>query len=154
MTIQISPQQKIVMQKTASSCAAINLRKASRVISQFYDSALEPSGLTSTQFTLLVAIAVHAPIPITQLAERLVMDRTTLTRDLQRLEDQKFVEIVPGTDRRSRMVTFTQLGQRALMVAVPLRAKAHKHVVQGIGQDRLDLLLEIIEEVVGAVRPA
>jgi DNA-binding MarR family transcriptional regulator len=153
MTIEISSQQKIVMQKTASSCAAINLRKASRVISQFYDSTLEPSGLTSTQFTLLVGIAVRAPVGITQLANHLVMDRTTLTRDLQRLEDQKFVEIVAGTDRRSKMVTLTEAGQAALKLAVPLRAKAHRHVVQGIGQDRLDLLLEIIEEVVVAIKP-
>jgi DNA-binding MarR family transcriptional regulator len=152
MTSQISPQQRDVMQRTSKQCAAINLRKASRAVSQFYDHALEPSGLTSTQFTLLLAAAIHAPIAITQLANHLVMDRSTLTRDLQRLEAQAFIEVVPGVDRRSKVVSLTGLGQQALFQGIPLRAKAQKHIVESMGQNRLDLLLELVEEVVLAVK--
>jgi DNA-binding MarR family transcriptional regulator len=153
MVIELTPQQRSGMQRTSSNCAAINLRKASRAISQFYDRALEPSGLTSTQFTLLVGTAVHAPVAITVLAGHLVMDRTTLTRDLQRLEDQGMIETVPGMDRRSKLIALTDRGLQAIATAVPLRAKAQRHIVENIGQERLEFLLETIEMVVGAVRP-
>jgi DNA-binding MarR family transcriptional regulator len=152
MAIDLTPQQRSAMQLTSSHCAAINLRKASRAISQFYDHALEPSGLTSTQFTLLVGTAVHAPVAITVLAGHLVMDRTTLTRDLQRLEDRGMIETVPGSDRRSKLIALTELGLEAIAIAVPLRGKAQRHIVESIGQERLEFLLETIELVVGAVK--
>ncbi len=152
MAIEIPIQMRQAVQRNSSRCAATNIRKASRAISQFYDHALEPSGLKSTQFTMLVAVACHAPIALTLLAERMVMDRTTLTRDLQRLEEQGLLEISPGTDRRSRIIELTKAGQTALLAAVPLRAKAQAHIVEHIGEERLSSLLEIIEEVVVAVK--
>lgn len=152
MAVELTPQQRSGMQRTSSNCAAINLRKASRAISQFYDHALEPSSLTSTQFTLLVGTAIHAPVAITVLAGHLVMDRTTLTRDLQRLEDQGMIETVPGMDRRSKLIALTDRGLEAIVTAVPLRAKSQRHIVESIGQERLDFLLETIEMVVAAVK--
>jgi DNA-binding MarR family transcriptional regulator len=152
MVIEIPTQMREAVKKSSSRCVATNIRKASRAISQFYDHALEPSGLKSTQFTLLIAITIHAPISITVLADRIVMDRTTLTRDLQRLEQQGLIEISTGTDKRAKIVELTRAGQVALMAAVPLRAKAQKHIEAQISEERLNTLLETIEEVVLAVK--
>ena len=152
MVFEIAPHHRNAMQRTSDTCAAINLRKASRAISQFYDRALEPSGLTSTQFTVLIAIAIHGPATITALADRLVMDRSTLGRDLDRLEDQGWVTTTPGLDRRSKELRLTPTGFEILMQAVPLRAKAHAHIVEHIGSERLQNLLETVALVVDAVR--
>jgi DNA-binding MarR family transcriptional regulator len=65
-----------------SSCACLHLRQASRRVTQLFDDALRPVGLRATQFTLLTAVHRLGPVPIQQLAQRLVMDRTTLTRNL------------------------------------------------------------------------
>jgi DNA-binding MarR family transcriptional regulator len=154
MGLDIPTQMRESARKNASRCAATNIRKASRAISQFYDHVLEPSGLKSTQLTLLIGIVIHAPIVLTALAERMVMDRTTLTRDLQRLEQQGMIEINAGTDKRAKIIELTQLGQTALMKAAPLRAKAQKHIETSIGEARLSALLETIEEVVVAVKSA
>jgi DNA-binding MarR family transcriptional regulator len=154
MAIELPPQMRLGIERNSSRCAATNIRKASRAISQFYDQALEPSGLKSTQFTLLISIAIHAPIALTQLAEKMVMDRTTLTRDLVRLEEQGLLETTPGLDRRSKILNLTAHGLNTLQAAIPLRAKAQAHIVKSIGEERLGVLLEVIEEVVASVKAA
>ena len=69
-----------------SSCTCQNLRQATRVVTQHYEQALEPIGLKITQLPVLAAAAAMGPIPMSRLADELVMDRTTLTRNLQPLE--------------------------------------------------------------------
>ena len=65
------------------TCACLNVRKAARAVTQLYDEVLQPTGLRSTQFNLLVAVALAGEAPVTRLAEALVMDRTTLARNLK-----------------------------------------------------------------------
>lgn len=64
-------------------CIGFNLRKATRSISQFYDELLRPVGIRGTQYSLLVSLQMSGAITVTQLAENVVMDRTTLTRNLE-----------------------------------------------------------------------
>src|SRR5580704_4408110 len=81
-------------------CACANLRRADRVVTQFYDAVLRPSGLRVTQFTLLQALH-HAPeISQKQLAELLAIDSTTLTRTLAHLRRKGWIRSGPGEDRR------------------------------------------------------
>src|SRR6266851_5975842 len=79
-----SPRNAKALRKTIVRlpCACANLRRADRVVTQFYDAVLGPSGMRITQFTLLQALH-HAPgISQKQLAELLEIDSTTLTRTL------------------------------------------------------------------------
>src|SRR5229473_2516882 len=104
----------------ARRCACGNIRRTDRVLTQFYDEILAPSGLYVTQFTPLATLAeAAAPISINHLAELLVMDRTTLTRNLELLRKQHLVRIEEGQDRRMRLVFLTQEGEQALRRAWP-----------------------------------
>ena len=138
--------------EAANACACANFRKVSRAITQFYDSALRPSGLRATQYTLMVPVALLGSPTITQLAEKLVMDRTTLTRDLKLLEGQGLVEISPGADRRTRVVTLTDSGRQALAEALPLWEQAQSTIVQGLSQQRWDSMLTDLQDTVSMVR--
>ncbi|MCF6293126.1 MAG: MarR family winged helix-turn-helix transcriptional regulator [Robiginitomaculum sp.] len=122
-------------------CACFNIRKASRVITQVYEEAMSDTGLRGTQFTVLVVVAIHESIIITSLAEKLVMDRTTLTRNLKPLEKQKLIEIIPGADRRTRAVRLTAAGHEMLVIALPLWKKAQQKVAKFMGSERLDNLI-------------
>jgi DNA-binding MarR family transcriptional regulator len=102
---------------------------------------LRPSGLQATQFTLLVTIALAGTAPITQLAKVLVMDRTTLTRNLKPLEKQGLVQVAPGEDQRMRLVTLTEPGQQALTKALPLWEKAQAQAVKVLGAEGFRALL-------------
>lgn len=76
-----------------------NLRKVTRAVSQLYDRMLKPSVLRVTQFSLLVELAIVGSTIISELADKMVMDRTTLTRNLKPLEKRGLVVIAPGQDR-------------------------------------------------------
>ncbi len=122
-------------------CAGANIRGTARSLSQFYDEILQPSGLRGTQFTLLVTIAWAGSIPLSQLAEKLVMDRTTLTRNLKPLEKDGLVQSVVGEDQRTRLVRLTEAGEEILLKALPLWEQAQSQIVNGLGQERFQSLL-------------
>ncbi len=85
-----------------TSCACFNLRKVTRAVTQLYDELLRPAGLRVTQFSLLVAVRMAGPVGVTRLVELTVMDRTTLTRNLELLQKQGLIEVASGEDRRTR----------------------------------------------------
>ncbi len=132
-------------------CACFNLRKAARAITHLYDEMLRPTGLRTTQFTLLVATKILEPITVTRLAKMGVMDRTTLTRNLRPLEKQGLIQIALGKDQRTRVVTLTPEGQKALAQAFPLWKKAQAQVIKELGPERWNSLRAYLGEVVSLV---
>ena len=71
---------------TLLQCNCSTLRSATRVLTQAYDEVLRPSGLRTTQFSILARLAGVGPVPLSELAELLAMDRTTLARNLRPLD--------------------------------------------------------------------
>ena len=133
-------------------CACANIRRTDRAITQFYDEALAPSGLLITQFTLLATLAQTAPIMINRLAEIMVMDRTTLTRNLRPLTKQGLVRIEEGEDRRTHLVLLTREGEQALLRALPLWKEAQSRIVRALGQEHFDHLLTDLSAVLASTR--
>jgi DNA-binding MarR family transcriptional regulator len=134
----------------ARRCACATIRRTDRVITQFYDEILAPSGLYVTQFTTLATLAEAAPITINRLAELLVMDRTTLTRNLELLTKQHLVRIEEGQDRRIRLVFLTQEGEQALRRAWPLWQEAQARIERALGRERFEGLLTDLSAVLAA----
>jgi DNA-binding MarR family transcriptional regulator len=133
-------------------CACANIRQTNRVITQFYDEILAPSGIYITQFALLATLAEVAPIPINRLAEIMVIDRTTLTRNLDLLNKQHLVRSEEGEDRRVRLVLLTPEGEQALKLAWPLWQEAQTCIERAFGRERLDTLLAELLAVRAAAR--
>ncbi len=135
-----------------ANCACFNLRKATRTVAQVYDQYLQPSGLKNTQFSLLRVASQYGPISITDLAEQLVMDRTTLTRNLKPVERDGLVEVIAGKDARTRNVRVTAKGLKTLKKALPLWEDAQAHVVGELGQTHWRSLLQELQTVLRAVK--
>ncbi len=111
------------MGEVECSCSA--LRMAARRLSQAYDAALAPEGLTVSQFALLSTLVSHAsegPSPtICALADALALDRTTLGHNLRPLERDGFVLVEPDTrDRRVRRIRLTAQGRAKRDRCLPL----------------------------------
>jgi DNA-binding MarR family transcriptional regulator len=138
-TSPISPAGAI--QAAVLKCTCFNLRKAARAVTQMYDEFLRPSGLRTTQFSLLMLIRGMGPIRITELAEEAVMDRTTLKRNLDLLEREGLVRVETGGDARVRDVSVTRAAEARLAKALPLWQRAQAHVTKQLGQGRADRLL-------------
>jgi len=134
------------------ACACFKVRKAARTITRIYEEVLRPIGLRSTQFSLLMATRILGPVTVVKLAQITVMDRTTLTRNLQILEKRRLIEIKPGEDRREREVTLTALGMEVLAKAVPLWEEAQDRVRQGLGEEKMRNLMDDLSEMISLLR--
>ena len=127
-------------------CTCLRLRKAARRVSQIYDSYVEPHGLTITQFGLLAHLRALPGISVSTLAERLVMDPTTLTRNLKPLEKKGLVKFaVDPDDRRSRALHLTAGGRETLRAAKSGWAKAQRHVEEVLGNADVGVLHKALE---------
>jgi DNA-binding MarR family transcriptional regulator len=115
-------------------CACANLRRAARVVTQFYDGVLRPSGLRATQFTLLQALNLAPAISQKQLAELLEIDSTTLTRTLALLRRKGWLRSEAGTDRRELRLSLTAAGQREYKRVLPYWQSAQKRLRQELGE--------------------
>lgn len=138
--------------KEVPICACFNVRKAARAITQLYDDVLRPSGLRVTQFSILAVTRRLGPVTVTRLAEETVTDRTTLTRNLKVLSQQKLVRIVPGDDRREREVSLTDRGRAALAQAYPMWKDVQAQVAQRLGRERFRRMLSDLGETVALTR--
>ncbi len=112
---------------------------------------MQSTGLRVTQLNLLAAISILGPSTINTLADKLAIDRTTLTRNLKLLEQQGSIDITAGRDRRERIASITPEGERALKAAFPLWQDAQSQVVEAIGQDRWCELMTSLSEAVDRI---
>jgi len=99
-------------------CTCLAIRQAARHVSQYYDQYLAQAGLRTTQFSILSKLKNGGPLTINELAEAMVMDRTTLARNILLLERDGLIGIARGTvDRRSKKLSLTEAGQKRLRKA-------------------------------------
>lgn len=134
--------------RLAKTCAGINLRRASRAITNHYDRLfLEAVGLRATQIPPLVVLYLAGPQTIQDIAGRLDLDRTTLSRNLKLLEEAGLLTINPGKDQRTRLAALTEKGAEVLVKALPVWEEAQSQVVSGLGEARFSALLDQLSEV-------
>ena len=119
---------------SAGTCTCGELRKAARAITLLYDNAFKSSGLLSTQFNVLQAIYNVRSMRISDLANKLGMDRTTLTRNLSVLEREGFIKISQGKDHRARIVTTTQKGRNSVTKTISLWNEVQRKVKDQMGE--------------------
>jgi len=118
-------------------CVSNNLQKTARAVSRLYAEEMRPSGLTRAQFPILGYLEAAGPLPMSDLAARLYMERTTLTRNLRPLEDAGLIERPANPhDARVKLVAITPLGRRKLREARRYWRKAQTRVVQLIGPEQ------------------
>ena len=132
------------VQERVQRCVCGNLRMAARLVTQRYDDALRPTGLRFMQFTLLARLRAADRLTMTELAQQMALDRTTLTRNLKPLIERGYAQIVSGKDRRERLVTLTDSGRVALRVALPHWEQAQNSMTAGLGEDATSALLGLL----------
>jgi DNA-binding MarR family transcriptional regulator len=118
-------------------CNCLALRKAARCVTQFYDHCLMPSGIRTTQFSILANLKRFGPMTINALADELVMDRTTLGRTMLPLARDGLIAVsVSASDRRSKQLRLTRAGVDRLASARKLWAHAQQRFEEALGSAR------------------
>ena len=138
--------------KSPAMCTLNNLRRVTRIIAKTYDSALQPVELKSTQFSLLSTLNHYQDIPLSKLAEYLVMDRTTLTRNLKPLITRGLIESKTELDKRYRIINLTKQGLQLLNEAEPLWQVAQMSLVEKQGADNWSELIDGLTSLAKAVK--
>jgi DNA-binding MarR family transcriptional regulator len=127
-------------------CTCSRIRKAARRVTQIYDQFLEPAGLTITQYGLLAYLRRQDGITIGALAEKMIMDPTTLTRNLRPLEREGLIKLVADpNDRRARLLYLTARGRAAFEKAKPAWAKAQRHLETVLGEADTEVINTVLD---------
>lgn len=132
--------------KKPSPCNCLNIRRASRAVTHFYDRILQPSGLTISQLSLLKHLKQVEPITISELANVMRIDRTTLNRNMKPLVDHDLITITPGQDPRTRQVVMTPKGTATTNSASQLWDKAQTSVRDYLGETDLAVLVKLLSK--------
>ncbi|WP_024904239.1 MarR family winged helix-turn-helix transcriptional regulator [Robbsia andropogonis] len=130
-----------------SLCYCLASRQSARYLSRLFDEHLAPSGLSSSQFSLLVSLASAKTLTIVQLAEFMVMERTTLVRALKPLQQSGWVLNQLPTSGRAMILTLTPAGQIKVKEAAQLWKAAQQAFENLIGKDRAVALRSELQNV-------
>ena len=131
-----------------ATCHCAALRRAARTITNRYDAALSPVGLTVAQFALLNGFQRLGTVSISEAARAMQLDRTTLGRNLTLLQQGGLIETGPGAkDAREREVRLTDAGKAAIARAVPLWQEAQVKLEARVGKEKLETLHALLREI-------
>jgi len=130
-------------------CTNLKLRQLTRRVGQHYDHIVGAAGLKTTQYSLLSYVVKLAPVRPSDLAKAMEMDASTLTRNLQSLIAAGWVEIGPGVDGRSRVVTATDAGRAKRAEAQAEWKRAQLALNERLGTDKVLQLHVLLDECLG-----
>jgi DNA-binding MarR family transcriptional regulator len=129
-------------------CTCLAVRQAARHVTQFYDQFLAPAGLRTTQFSILAKLKRIGPMTINALARDLVMDRTTLGRNILPLQREGLIAVATGrADRRSKELHLTESGAARLREAAKGWAEAQARFATAFGGERTAELRSLLHAV-------
>jgi DNA-binding MarR family transcriptional regulator len=132
-------------------CNCLAMRQAARHVTQFYDQCLAPTGLRTTQFSILAKLQRLGPMSINALASALVMDRTTLGRTMLPLERDGLIAVEGAvSDRRSKELRITAAGTGRLRAARKLWNEAQQRFETAFGTRRASTLRAELRAVVAS----
>lgn len=127
-------------------CLCTRLRRASRNLTRIYDDALEHVGINVAQYSLLKNLQRLDQPSITDLAEALGLDRSTLGRNLRVLEGRGLVRMGEGEDQRNRLVALTASGKACVEQALQAWESVQERMVEHMGNERRDALMSLLGE--------
>lgn len=123
-------------------CAAGRVRKLSRAVSAIYDEALRPHGIRVSQLTILALVSALRQAAPSDLERYLLMDRSTVSRNVKRMCDPGWLETVPAPDARSHFIVATNRGQELLERALPDWREAQRQARALLGDEGFDAIVQ------------
>jgi DNA-binding MarR family transcriptional regulator len=140
-----------IAETTAGACLATRVRQLSRIVTRSYDDAMRPLHITASQYTLLAQLAARDGVTAVEIGHELDIEKSTLSRNLKRLQNDGHISMDPPAGRRGRGLHLTPKGQAILKDAFPIWQDAQKRAFTVMGaesRNTLDGLLMQAEKLV------
>ncbi len=133
-------QIQTLIDTIAGECIAVRMRMLNRVVTNIYDDALRPLGVRVSQMNILVAAGKMGTARPAEVCERLHLDVSTLSRNVERMKSRGWLEVIPDDDGRAQPFRLTNDGRKLLEKAAPAWKKAQKQAKSLLGDGIVDLL--------------
>ncbi len=124
----------------AGECIAVRMRMLNRVVTNIFDDALRPLGVKVSQMNILVAAGKMGTARPAEVCERLHLDVSTLSRNVERMKARGWLEVIPDEDGRAQPFRLTDQGRKLLEKAAPAWKKAQRQAKSLLGEGIVDLL--------------
>ncbi|MEM6255187.1 MAG: MarR family transcriptional regulator [Cyanobacteria bacterium P01_D01_bin.156] len=118
-----------------NDCIAMRLRQLNRMVTRLYDEALRPLGLTVNQLNILATVVSRGPLAPGQLGQMLAMEKSTISRTIDRMHKHGWIDIGPGKDRRSQSLKATTQGRQVLLAAAPVWDALQANVLEATAEN-------------------
>ncbi|PCJ23382.1 MAG: MarR family transcriptional regulator [SAR86 cluster bacterium] len=126
-------------------CSCFYLRRAARLVTRQYLETMKGTGLKSSQFSILAMVSHHGSLTITDLADKMGLERTSLSRALRPMEKDGLLSISEERERRRRFVELTKQGREDFKKALPLWNKAQQQFKKQLGAQELKTLKSLLK---------
>jgi DNA-binding MarR family transcriptional regulator len=138
--LRIMDKPATTIETISKSCIAVRLRLLNRVVTNYYDDALRSLGLKVSQLNILVVTARLGVARPADVCELLQLDTSTLSRNVERMRANGWLEVVPGDDARTQSFRLTAQGKRLIEKAIPAWEAAQRQAGELLGEDGVALL--------------
>ena len=135
------------VRQMARECVAVRVRLLNRLVTGVCDAGLRPFGVKVATVNVLCAIATSGPITPTALAAALVLDKSTLSRDMAKLLERDWVQTQPGEDARSHLLAATPAGVAFLEQIHPIWMAAQKRLIKRLGPVLVAAMSETVNDI-------
>jgi DNA-binding MarR family transcriptional regulator len=129
------------------SCYCTALRKAARKMTSLYDNALAPVGVNIAQFSLLRNVARGESVSLTDLGQRIELDRSTIGRNVKVLIKAGLLNLSKGKDQRETMLALTDDGRKVLADGAPLWEAVQRKVERVMGSNGAQTLQDLLQAI-------
>jgi DNA-binding MarR family transcriptional regulator len=150
--VHIHTMKKQLDMASVENCACFNVRRVSRVITQFFDVEVRRHGIRPTQTPILRALQAKAGWSMAELSDWLGMDRTTLLRNLRPLQRDGLVRAKGGGQGGHVALEITDKGRAALAKTLPAWRSAQDKVVAILGKERWSAIISDLQDVAAKLK--
>ena len=148
MTVHLqNPLGKSDFTPADSPCNLFYLRRAARAVSRQYEAIMKAGGAHAPQFSVLFVLSVAGGLSNTELAQKMGMDRSSMSRNLQLLQTQGLIEVSGDGSVRARQVRLTAAGQAVLQDLLPLWREAQSAFIARLGEEDTAQLITLLGRV-------
>lgn len=132
-------------------CSCFYLRRAARVVSRQYAETMKAAGLKSSQFSILSILSSNEQLTITELAAKMGLERTSLSRNLRPLEKDGLIAVSDEREHRRRFIKLTRQGKAKYRKALPLWNQAQQQFKEQLGAENMKTLKQLLKRTAESV---
>jgi len=131
----------------ASDCIAFRVRALNRVVTNLYDAALKPFGITVNQTTILAMLALVGAAGPGRIGQALVMEKSTVSRNVERMRKNGWIAITQEEGGKAQTITVTDAGRKLLSALCPEWEKAQAEATSLLGKEGVAAVKSLHETV-------